>query len=122
MKQKEILSLSIIQLIMLFRREIPFISDMAESSRNAQLFKKKLREAMIKKQKNQKDVCEQILLLLEYDGHMIQELSTGEKIRIRPLTYLWQFLTGHLESLDISVDLFIDLFFTYHFYYLRHDC
>lgn len=113
MKQKEILSLSIIQLIMLFRREIPFISNLAESSRNAQLFKKKLREAMIKKQKNQKDVCEQILLLLEYDGHMIQELSTGEKIQVRPLTYLWQFLNGHLESLDISVDLFIDLFFLF---------
>jgi len=39
----------------------------------------------------------------------VDELSTGERLPVRTVTYLWQFLIGHLEN-EVSPDLFIDLY------------
>lgn len=54
-------------------------------------------------------VAKRILLLIEHDGMMVSELSTGEEMPIRTITCLWQFLAGKLEE-DVSPDFFIDLY------------
>lgn len=54
-------------------------------------------------------VARRILLLIEHDDTFVDELSTGERLPVRTVTYLWQFLTGHLEN-EVSPDLFIDLY------------
>lgn len=54
-------------------------------------------------------VAKRILLLIEHDGMMVSELSTGEEMPVRTITCLWQFLAGKLEE-DVSPDFFIDLY------------
>lgn len=54
-------------------------------------------------------VIKRILLLINYDGLTVDELSTGERMPVRTITYLWQFLTKQLTE-TVSTDLFIDLF------------
>ena len=54
-------------------------------------------------------VAKRILLLIEHDGMMVSELSTGEEIPVWTITCLWQFLAGKLEE-DVSPDFFIDLY------------
>lgn len=54
-------------------------------------------------------VAKRILLLIEHDGMMVFELSTGEEMPVRTITCLWQFLAGKLEE-DVSPDFFIDLY------------
>ena len=54
-------------------------------------------------------VAMRILLLIEHDDTFVDELSAGERLPVRTVTYLWQFLTGHLEN-EVSPDLFIDLY------------
>ena len=48
-------------------------------------------------------VAKRILLLIEHDGMMVSELSTGEEMPVRTITCLWQFLAGKLEE-DVSPD------------------
>ena len=57
-------------------------------------------------------VAKRILLLIEHDGMMVSELSTGEEMPIRTITCLWQFLAGKLEE-DVSPDFFIDLYWQF---------
>lgn len=48
-------------------------------------------------------------LLIDYDDTQIDELSTGEKLPVSTITYLWKFLTDKpIEGL--SVDLLTDLY------------
>lgn len=57
-------------------------------------------------------VAKRILLLIEHDGMMVFELSTGEEMPVRTITCLWQFLAGKLEE-DVSPDFFIDLYWQF---------
>jgi lysine 2,3-aminomutase len=113
MKQKEIFSLSVLSLIMLYRRELPFLTDIADSSCDEHQFKQKLRKFVMEQRKRKEDVCKQILLLLDYDGQTIHDFSTGKDVQVQTLTYFWQFMTGHLENLFMTVDLFVDLYFLF---------
>ena len=54
-------------------------------------------------------MAKRILLLIEYDGSPIDELSTGEELSVQTITYFWQLLTGKLAD-EVSPDLFIDLY------------
>jgi lysine 2,3-aminomutase len=54
-------------------------------------------------------VVERILRLIDYDMSSVDELSTGENLPIRTVTYLWQFLNDCLPE-EVSGDLLLDLF------------
>lgn len=56
-----------------------------------------------------KQAAGRILLLIRYDGASVNELSTGELLPLRTITYLWQALAGRLEE-EVSDDLFTDLY------------
>lgn len=50
-----------------------------------------------------------ILLLIENDGREVDELSTGKKLPIHTILYLWQFLRGTLSD-KVSGDMMLDLY------------
>lgn len=122
-KRKE-LTYDISYLFKVFNRDFPHLVTMAEESRSAELFREALRSFVssridIDEMENNlgNTVAKRILLLIDYDDTTINELSTGEKITIRTITYFWQFLTSKLTD-NVSVDLFIDLY--HQFLLLEH--
>jgi len=76
-------------------------------------FRRRLGEWVSRSESAQGDAGEQIRLLIDYDGREVDELSTGERMPVRTLTLLWQFLTGCLENVEMRTDLFIDLFYLF---------
>ena len=100
-----------------YNQSFPWLVTLAEESENAKYFKDALRSLILsrltEKESTQENVgmavARRILLLIEHDDTFVDELSTGERLPVRTVTYLWQFLIGHLEN-EVSPDLFIDLY------------
>lgn len=53
--------------------------------------------------------ADRILLLIENDGREVDELSTGKKLPIHTILYMWQFLRGTLSD-KVSGDMMLDLY------------
>jgi len=103
-------------LLKVFNRDFPHLVTMAEESRNVKLFREALRSFVSSRieingggSNMRNAVAKRILLLIEYDGSPIDELSTGEEMSIQTITYFWQLLAGKLTE-EVSPDLFIDLY------------
>lgn len=116
MIKRRLLSYDISQLTKAFKKDFPQLVTMAEESESAALFKEALRSFVSSRidrtvggSNMGNAVAKRILLLIEHDGMMVSELSTGEEMPIRTITCLWQFLAGKLEE-DVSPDFFIDLY------------
>ena len=107
------LALTLYQLGQLYRHELPELVAAAEASGDAVQFRMRLGEWVSRSESAQGDAGEQIRLLIDYDGREVDELSTGERMPVRTLTLLWQFLTGCLENVEMRTDLFIDLFYLF---------
>lgn len=84
---------------------------LAEESENAKYFKDALRSLILsrltEKESTQENVgmavARRILLLIEHDDTFVDELSTGERLPVRTVTYLWLFLIGHLEMRSLLI-------------------
>ena len=116
MIKRRLLSYDISQLTKVFKKDFPQLVTMAEESESAALFKEALRSFVSSRidrtvggSNMGNAVAKRILLLIEHDGMMVFELSTGEEMPVRTITCLWQFLAGKLEE-DVSPDFFIDLY------------
>ena len=117
MIKKEHLVSDISKLKKVYNQSFPWLVTLAEESENAKYFKDALRSLILsrltEKESTQENVgmavARRILLLIEHDDTFVDELSTGERLPVRTVTYLWQFLIGHLEN-EVSPDLFIDLY------------
>ena len=116
MIKRRLLSYDIPQLTKVFKKDFPQLVTMAEESESAALFKEALRSFVFSRidrtvggSNMGNAVAKRILLLIEHDGMMVSELSTGEEMPVRTITCLWQFLAGKLEE-DVSPDFFIDLY------------
>ena len=116
MIKRRLLSYDISQLTKAFKKDFPQLVTMAEESESAALFKEALRSFVFSRidrtvggSNMGNAVAKRILLLIEHDGMMVSELSTGEEMPVRTITCLWQFLAGKLEE-DVSPDFFIDLY------------
>ena len=116
MIKRRLLSYDISQLTKAFKKDFPQLVTMAEESESAALFKEALRSFVSSRidrtvggSNMGNAVAKRILLLIEHDGMMVFELSTGEEMPVRTITCLWQFLAGKLEE-DVSPDFFIDLY------------
>jgi len=110
MKQKNMLSLTLTQLKQLYRKELPKITEIAETSNNNEDFKKGLKQYLETSDKIDNSAGKQIQILINYDEKNIHELSTNQNIPIRTILLLYQFLTGNLINNEIDNDLFIDLY------------
>lgn len=111
-------------LLKVFNRDFPYLIAMAEESRNIKLFREALRSFVSSRIETNDGggnmgnaVAKRILLLIEYDGSPIDELSTGQELSVQTITYLWQLLAGKLTD-EVSPDLFIDLY--HQFQLLEH--
>ena len=111
-------------LLKVFNRDFPQLVTMAEESQNIKLFREALRSFVSSRieingggSNMGNAVAKRILLLIEYDGSPIDELSTGEEMPIQTITYFWQLLAGKLTE-EVSPDLFIDLY--HQFMLLEH--
>ncbi len=116
MIKRRLLSYDISQLTKAFKKDFPQLVTMAEESESAALFKEALRSFVSSRidrtvggSNMGNAVAKRILLLIEHDGMMVSELSTGEEIPVWTITCLWQFLVGKLEE-DVSPDFFVDLY------------
>ena len=103
-------------LLKVFNRDFPQLVTMAEESQNIKLFREALRSFVSSRieingggSNMGNAVAKRILLLIEYDGSPIDELSTGEELSVQTITYFWQLRTGKLAD-EVSPDLFIDLY------------
>ena len=101
-----------LQLFRLFDEFLKPIVQMARESEHADAFKQKLRKYLMGKEsagEGESEKVKRLLLLIENDGVEVDEFSTGTKIRIRTIGYLWELLANGLSE-KASPDLFIDLF------------
>lgn len=113
MKIENVLSATLLQLRQLYNKEFPDLTDITAASQNVVQFKQFLEEYVCTQSSSKEDVVGQLLLLIHYDGQVIDELSTGQKIAVNTITLLWKFLTDSLEEQEISTDVFIDLFYQF---------
>lgn len=110
---RNVLSATLLQLRQLYNKEFPYLTDITAESQNVEQFKQFIEEYLRAQPSSKKEVVQQLLLLIQYDGQVIDELSTGQRIAINTITLLWQFLSNRLEEQEISTDVFIDLFYQF---------
>ena len=110
MKQKKMLALTLSQLGLLYRQELPDLAALADACCDGAEFRMRLGEFVDRNAAAESEAAEQIRLLIGYDGQEVHELSTDCRLEIQTLTLLWQFLTGRLENSEMPSDLFVDLF------------
>lgn len=109
MIKRNVLTLDNNQLYSLFKHRFPHLTTMAETSRDETDFKEKLRSFILSGYKTTNAAAKRLLLLIDNDGALIDELSTGEKRSINTVVYFQRFLCGE-PSESISSDFFIDLY------------
>ena len=116
MIRRRLLSYENVQLFKVFNQDFPQLVLMAEESENAKLFREALRSyvsSMITESEGGSNfgnsIAKHLLLLIDNDETEVTELSTGENLSVRTITYLWQFLKRKLTE-EVSPDLFIDLY------------
>ena len=110
MKQKKMLALTLSQLGLLYRQELPDLAALADACCDGAEFRMRLGEVVDRHAAAESEAAEQIRLLIGYDGQEVHELSTDCRLEIQTLTLLWQFLTGRLDNSEMPSDLFVDLF------------
>ena len=110
MKQKKMLALTLSQLGLLYRQELPDLAALADACCDGAEFRMRLGEFVDRHAAAESEAAEQIRLLSGYEGQEVHELSTDCRLEIQTLTLLWQFLTGRLENPEMPSDLFVDLF------------
>ena len=110
MKQKKMLALTLSQLGLLYRQELPDLAALADACCDGAEFRMRLGEFVDRHAAAESEAAEQIRLLIGYDGQEVHELSTDCRLEIQTLTLLWQFLTGRLANPEMPSDLFVDLF------------
>ena len=110
MKQKKMLALTLSQLGLLYRQELPDLAALADACCDGAEFRMRLGEFVDRHAAAESEAAEQIRRLIGYDGQEVHELSTDCRLEIQTLTLLWQFLTGRLDNSEMPSDLFVDLF------------
>lgn len=116
MIKRRLLSYDNSQLLKMFNADFPQLVVMATESENVVLFKEALRSYVSSRvtwEERGTDkgngIAKGILLLIDYDSRIINELSTGENMPVKTITWLWLFLKGGIKN-EVSPDLFIDLY------------
>lgn len=119
MIKRDLFASSISELKKVYHRSFPQLIAIAEESGSATLFKEALRSYIssglrhgAEDDARRNAAARQILLLIEYDGTSVNDLSTGEDVPVQTITLLWQFLSGR-EGAGCSVDFLADLYYQF---------
>ena len=89
MKQKKMLALTLSQLGLLYRQELPDLAALADACCDGAEFRMRLGEFVDRHAAAESEAAEQIRLLIGYDGQEVHELSTDCRLEIQTLTLLW---------------------------------
>jgi lysine 2,3-aminomutase len=108
MTKKNLTTSDITRLKKMYAKHLPWLVSLAEESAACNEFKNRL-QAALNTHQTDNAVVRTISRLISYDGSVINELSTGQAIRIETLSHLWQFLRGEVIS-DTHTDLLLDLY------------
>ena len=113
MKQKKMLALTLTQLKQIYCLELPEVAKVAAKSSTLEDFKTELLryvDTVEIDNDTAKEAREQIRILLDHDGQVVHELSTGQDMALQTTELFYQFLAGTLESTEMPTDLFIEWF------------
>lgn len=116
MEKRVIIDKDLIQLKRKFNDKLRNVCDIARSSNSSVAFQANLKNYIIAKCERSygdgivRRAGERIITLIDNNGSVVNELSTGERIRIETMTHLWLFLTRRDWS-EIHRDLIIDLYY-----------
>lgn len=113
MIKKNVLAFDNSQLYSLYSHHFPDLIALAGESGDETHFKEQLRSFISSGMANQTishAAAKRITRLIDHDDSFVNELSTGEKLAVKTMSYLWQFLRGQIPS-AVSPDFFIDLFY-----------
>ncbi|MDR2388815.1 MAG: KamA family protein [Tannerellaceae bacterium] len=97
-----------------FDKQFPYLTAMAKAGETPEAFKKTLRDRLLEEARNpasppRQKAAERLLRFIHYDGTSVGELSTGDRLPIRTITRLWEFLNDKLPA-ETPVDLLLDLY------------
>lgn len=102
------------QLRRAYQKNMFWLSSLAVSVNGITEFVERLR--IVLKDRDDR-IARQLLLMLDYEGKVVDELSTGEHLQMNSFGYLWKFLRGE-EPGGVSTGLYMDF---YHlFFKLEH--
>lgn len=113
MTQKQILSLTLLQLRHLYDIRFPFLTQIVQQCENEEKFGNLLKIYLTEHHFENNRATQQLLLLIEHNEKIIDELSTGQDILIRTITLLFDFLKGKIDYHTTKTDLFVDLYFQF---------
>ena len=117
MSKKETITENIYFLKNKFKQEFSDLVLMAKTCETPDIFKKQLKAFVTEAIKDKNDdiqtktiIAKRIIRLIENDNTIVEELSTGEKLHIKTISSLWEFLHSKSEIKSNSLDLMIDLY------------
>ncbi len=102
-----------------FIQQYPWLFTLTHESANAEEFKQALRSYLISLE-GKENIVRRILYLIDFDNTVVDELSTGERLPVKTITYLWKFMNDNLDE-KVSIDLFIDLFHQFSYLQMEQD-
>lgn len=117
MTKRKKLDLSITELQNKYKQDFPQLCEIAESCSDEAQFKKHLHTLILTKKQEKNctfsdEAGTRILLLIQNDNTIVDELSTGQQLKIKTITYLWRFLKGIVEASTLT-DLYLDLYYQF---------
>lgn len=104
------LSLTQSQLKLLYQQNYPELIKLALGSSSEDEFKNQLNHYLKTSDIENCDASEQIRILIDNDGRVVHELSTGKDIKIQTISLLYHFLKGTSTNADAPTDLYLDLY------------
>ena len=117
MSKKETITGNIYFLKNKFKQEFSDLVLMAKTCETPDIFKEQLKAFVTEAIKDKSDdiqtktiIAKRIIRLIENDNTIVEELSTGEKLHIKTISLLWEFLHVKSEIKSNSLDLIIDLY------------
>lgn len=106
MKEGTLLNYTASQLRRAYEKNMFWLSSLAVSVNDITEFVERLRTVL----KDRDDrIARQLLLMLDYEGKVVDELSTGEQLQVNSFGYLWKFLRGE-EPGGVSTGLYMDFY------------
>ena len=106
MNESNLLNYTTSQLRKVYNRNFPWLVALATECTDITQFTEELR-IYIKNKDN--PATEQILIMLDYEGKSVYELSMGKQLDINSFAHLWNFLKGNLSD-SIATDILLDFY------------
>lgn len=113
MKLKKMLYLTPTQLKQLYRKELPYLCEIALNSNSDNQFCEMLENYLDAHYDKNNSAIDQIYTLIKFNNKQIFELSTEQELNITTMSLLRDFLRTDSSNGISSIDLFVDIFYLF---------